>query len=654
MRAITQHTHLLSSSEEGTLLTQILLPLNDLLLATVLIVAFALLAYIALQNWRSAIARALCVLLFGIVVVVGGDVLIGVAQQESTVQFLLRAQWLGIVCVPAGYVSLTDALLSYSGRPDPRRRWLALVAFSTSAVCFVLVFGTDLLLRDAGVHGMVAQFAAGPLFWLFSLYFALVCFGGLAAVLHVRRLALTPTLRRRLTYLATTYLGPAIAVYPYLVISGPQPPLPDTLVLLLAAAGNIVALAMTTVMVYSIAFQGMPLPDRVIKQDFIRWCLYGPFVGVSIVLFLRGVPVIARSIGLPTEILLTFGIMIMTVLMPIFVSRMKPYLDALVYTQDHAEIDYLRALPRNTFTQADMRSLLENTLVVICGALRISTGFVAAPDESGGYTVKTSVGSRRLVKQFVGDHPLTDLVLRLIATPSYERGGIPPGEAFVRYDDFVVLPLRDPEANLLGALGIAYPHDALTPEARRLIGALAHRMELALETVQMQQQLFGALRTMGPEMQSLQELSTRLEQATPASLETLDSEVALLPEFPQLVKEALVHYWGGPKLSDSPLLGLRTVRRVIDDQGGSPTRALQAVLRQAIENLRPAEQLDPSAQEWLLYNILELRFLQGKRIRDTADKLAMSESDLYRKQRIAVEEVARQLALMEESAHQKP
>jgi hypothetical protein len=150
-------------------------------------------------------------------------------------------------------------------------------------------------------------------------------------------------------------------------------------------------------------------------------------------------------------------------------------------------------------------------------------------------------------------------------------------------------------------------------------------------------------------MQSLQALNSRLEQATPASLESLDAEVALLPEFPQFVKDALAHYWGGPKLSDSPLLGLRTVRRLIGEQGGSPTRALQGVLRQAIVNLRPDEQLDPSAQEWLLYNILEMRFLQGKRIRDIAERLAMSESDLYRKQRIAVEEVARQLALMEES-----
>jgi hypothetical protein len=43
-----------------------------------------------------------------------------------------------------------------------------------------------------------------------------------------------------------------------------------------------------------------------------------------------------------------------------------------------------------------------------------------------------------------------------------------------------------------------------------------------------------------------------------------------------------------------------------------------------------------------------MRFLQGKRIRDVATRLAMSESDFYRKQRVAVEEVARQLALMED------
>jgi len=417
----------------------------------------------------------------------------------------------------------------------------------------------------------------------------------------------------------------------------------------LSALGSAGVVVMITIMVYSIAFQGLLLPDRLIKQDFIRWGLYGPFVGVTIILFLRSTPVLARGLGLPIETMLTFGVMIMTVLMPIFVSKAKPYLDALVYRQDRAEIDYLRTLPRNTFTYADLRSLLENTLVVICGALRVETGFVAAPDNPDTYTIKTLVGSRRSVKRFVAEHPLAEIMPRLIATPPREPGVTPPIEAFVRCDGFCMLPLHDPGGDFLGALGVAYPQSALTPDSRRLIGALAHQMEMALATVQMQQRLFDTLRGMGPEMQSLQELNTRLEQATPASIESLESEVALLPEFPQFVKDALTHYWGGPKLSDSPLLGLRTVRRLLDDQGGSPTRALQAVLRQAIENLRPDNQLDPSAQEWLLYNILELRFLQGKRVRDIASRLAMSESDLYRKQRIAVEEVARQLALMEES-----
>jgi hypothetical protein len=631
------------------LLTNILLQLDGLLAAAVVIVAFSLLAYIALQNWHTSIARALCVLLAGIVIVFGGDVLLSQAQRDTTIQFLLRAQWLGIVCVPAGYIHLSDALLTYSGVLDRRRRWLVGLGYLISLGFFALAITGDLLLRDGIKRQPLAQFGAGPLFWLFTLYFGFASLGGLLTVLHVRRSALTPTLRRRLTYLGATFLGPGMAVFPYLLIAGAYTVISSDLILLVSVLGNASVAAMIVVMVYSIAFQGMLLPDRLIKQDFIRWGLYGPFVGITIVLFLRAVPPLARWVDLPPATLLTFGVMIFTVLMPLFVSKVRPYLDALVYMQDHAEIDYLRALPRNTFTHADLRSLLENTLVVVCGALRVDTGFVAAPDEQGHYTIKSLVGARRLVKRFVAEHPLAEVLPPLESAPPLAPSEAPPPEAFLRRDGFCLLPLRGPEGDFLGALGVAYPNETLNTNARRLIGALAHQMELALATVQMQQRLFDTLRGMGPEMQSLQQLNTRLEQATPASLESLEAEVALLPEFPQFVKDALTHYWGGPKLSDSPLLGLRTVRRLLDDQGGSPTRALQAVLRRAIENLRPDEQLDPSAQEWLLYNILQLRFLQGKRVRDIAERLAMSESDLYRKQRIAVEEVARQLALMEEA-----
>ena len=631
------------------LIRSILLTSNDILAAAVLIIHFSLLAYIALQNRQTAMARALCVLLAGVVIVFAGDVLLGQAQRSATVQFLLRAQWLGIVCVPAGYIHLGHALLSYSGLPDTRRIWLVGAAYASSIAFFLLALGTNLLLSPEMIRAPLTQFGAGPLFSIFVLYFVLACVSIMVAILRVRREAIAPTLRRRLSYLSVTVLAPGLAVFPYLILANPNTPRFDLAITMLTTLGNACVAVMTLVASYSIACQGMPLPDRIIRRDFVRWWLYGPMVGVITVLFLRTVPLLSRPTGIPTETLLIFGVMIMTVLMPIFVSRARPLLDRLVFMQDHAEIDYLRALPRSTFTQTDLRSLLENSLFVICGALRIETGFVAALDEDGSYTIKTLVGPRRLVRNFVHTHPLSEIVATLQHTAAYEQGSTPAPELFVRYDSFWLLALRAPDGHFIGTLGVDYPQETLLPEARRLIGAMAHQMELALTTVNMQHRLFETLRNMSPEMESLQRLNTRLEQATPASLENLRADVALTQEFPQLVKDALAHYWGGVKLSDSPLLGLRTVRKILNDQGGSPTRALQAVLRQAISNIRPDEQLDPTAQEWVLYNILEMRFLQGKRVRDTAERLEMSESDLYRKQRIAVEEVARQLALMEES-----
>jgi hypothetical protein len=52
----------------------------------------------------------------------------------------------------------------------------------------------------------------------------------------------------------------------------------------------------------------------------------------------------------------------------------------------------------------------------------------------------------------------------------------------------------------------------------------------------------------------------------------------------------------------------------------------------------------------MLYNILEMKFLEGRKVRDVALRLAMSEADLYRKQRVAVEAVAGAIAQMEKEA----
>lgn len=634
----------------------VLLQVHRLLTAAVLIVSFSLLAYIALHNWRNETARAICLLLASVTIVYGGDVLIDRAQTLPTIQFLLRAQWLGIALAPAAYFHLAYALIKASSEPTKsgRWRWLVWVGYMGSALFFILALYTDLIVRDGIARTALSQFQAGPLFWLYVLSFAASMIVTLHTITFARRRALTPTLRRRLTYLRDTFIGPGVGVFPYLILAGGMFPWVNNLLILLVLIGvvNLAVIVMITVMTYSVGFQGVLIPDRLIKQDFVRWGLYGPFVGVTIILCIQVVPWFDTLLGLPSDTLITFVVMIMTVLMPMLVSRIRPYLDALVYMQDQEEIDYLRALPRNVFTRTDLRQLLENTLIAVCGALQTDTGFVAGPGKDG-FTVKVLCGSRSRVRQFVAEHPLGELMKYLEHETSYTNGAAPHTTARI-LNGFWLLPLRSPDGLFLGALGVACPphRDAqeIPPETYHLIDVISHHMELALTTVHMQQRIFESLRGLGSEMQSLQEITTRLDQATPASLATIphgSSDVLQQPQFPQLVKDVLTHYWGGPKLADSPLLGMRTVRRALNEQGGSPTRALQAVLRQAINNLRPDEQLDPSAKEWLLYNILDLRFLQGKRIREVARHLAMSESDFYRKQRIAVEEVARQLVLME-------
>ena len=122
------------------------------------------------------------------------------------------------------------------------------------------------------------------------------------------------------------------------------------------------------------------------------------------------------------------------------------------------------------------------------------------------------------------------------------------------------------------------------------------------------------------------------------------------PDFNAMVRDALTHYWGGPKLTKSPLLDLQLVQQSQNQHGNNPTNALRAILADAIELQKPEGERNLSTTEWILYNILELKFVQGRRVRDVARRLAMSESDLYRKQRVAIENVAETVATMEKAA----
>jgi hypothetical protein len=114
------------------------------------------------------------------------------------------------------------------------------------------------------------------------------------------------------------------------------------------------------------------------------------------------------------------------------------------------------------------------------------------------------------------------------------------------------------------------------------------------------------------------------------------------------VKDALTHYWGGPKLTNSPLMKLKIVQMLAEEYDGNTPNALRALLRKAVDQIKP-EGERRFTSEWILYNILEMKFIEGRKVREVAGRLAMSEADLYRKQRVAVEAVARAILDMEQN-----
>ena len=212
-------------------------------------------------------------------------------------------------------------------------------------------------------------------------------------------------------------------------------------------------------------------------------------------------------------------------------------------------------------------------------------------------------------------------------------------------------PVHNGESpSLLGVLGVwarASVPD-LNTEEQETFHSLTQQAARVLEGVQNQSEVFVILEGLASQMDMIQQLRGVSRYGRVAELPGPSEDVTSDPEFVNHVKDALRDYWGGPRLTESELLRLNIVWHEMEDANdNNPVRALRTVLAQAIENLKPEGQRSLTTTEWILYNILEMRFVQGRKVRDVARRLAMSESDLYRKQRVAIEEVARRIEEME-------
>jgi hypothetical protein len=192
------------------------------------------------------------------------------------------------------------------------------------------------------------------------------------------------------------------------------------------------------------------------------------------------------------------------------------------------------------------------------------------------------------------------------------------------------------------------PQPNLLPEEEEVFHMLRDRTARVLDDMQLQEDVFVALEGVMRETAAvLDEPEARLDYGIPIPRSRQEHDITNQPDFVDLVRDALKDYWGGPRLTAKPLLQLNVVKSKLDENEGNPARAVRAVLTNAMEKLKPEGQRSMTMTEWVLYNIVELRFVQGKKVLDVARRLAMSEADLYRKQKYAINQVAQNIAEME-------
>lgn len=633
--------------------------INLILSSAIVITAFSLLGYMLTRNLRSPVAQSFSVLLACVLVVFAGDIIIPRTVTYHATVLWLRVQWIGIAMVPAAYLHFSDAVLRTTRHFSARRRFVVALSYLFSLILVSLALFSNALVYDGFATPPISRLSAGPLFPVFVAYFAATGAYGAWNIIRARRRCLTPASRRRMTYLTVSFAAPGLAVFPYLVTAGLTSGLVDQIdpmiVLLMVMAANIIIGTMLVLMAYSVAYYGVLSPDRVIKHDLFHYLLRGPVVGIAVIIVMLVMPRVEMILGLPRDTALIFAVVGVMVLGQLVVNMAKPWIDRLLYLQDQEEIAWIQTLDRHLLTSSDLKQFLTNVLIGLGELLRVRDGFVLVQTDQG-LQVEVAIGDTEAARSYAGSSEAQDMWQRFAnERPAPDAAGLP---ALFPDSGFWFCPLRGPDGEkMLGLLAVHARSAEVDLDEDELaeVEALLAQAVTAIADRHVQEGVFATLQSILPDLERIEEWRSVIRFARPlpsppvASQQPQPDADALLAQstWQQWVKDALNHYWGGPKLTESPLLELRLVRRALRANDGNLTKALRSVLHEAIERQRPAGERKTTAPEWLVYNILDYRFVQGQRVFDIARRLSMSESDLYRKQRAAVAAVARTLADME-------
>jgi len=624
-------------------LLSVLQTLNQLLAAGISITAFSLLLYALTFNLKDKVARSSAFIMACVVIVFVGESVAGVVNSLIWVERWYQIQWIGIIFLPPAYVLLSDAVLATTGRPSRGRRTKLVKATFVISGIFLLTIPYYLLVGPLVTENVVTpHLERTNLTWVFSAFYILSMIWSWISFQRAYHRTKTRSGRRRMGYLIGGALAPALGSFPYLLFGAAFASVHPYVFWLLAVISNILVSGLIIIMAYAVAFYGVPWPDRVVKRRLIKWVMRGP-VTVSTVLALT---TLTRRLS---EQIAIFAPVVMAgtfLLMQYMITMFSPIWERwFLFGEEKNNLTLVQNLEARLFTTDDLKQLLESVLAAICDRLQVEKAFTASFNKNG-VEFLVSVGGQ------VGFEEKDLSHIFLEGSTTEDRIG--QYELF-SWGEYWIIPVfseAEPD-DLLGLVGVEIPGEEFHGDQKEAFQILIQRAYQALEDRNFQQQIFISIEDLTPQMNRIQSLraASRFDGTSVLTAATNDF---ILDEstLTGWVRDALSDYWGGPHLSESPLLQLEVVQNALDDHEGISVKAVRFILREAIDKIRP-EGTRRFTLDWILYNILEMKFLKGQKVRDVAKRLAMSEANLYRKQKVAIEVVAKTILEMEKQAREE-
>ena len=633
------------------LLTTLLLTVNETLTASNAIIAVSLLLFNLTRNLNNRVAKSSAVVLACVTFAYVSDSFIALGPDNAAHEIASRLQWIGIAFIPAAIYHLSDALLATTGLPSRGRRrrvirllyligagFLLSVAFSDSLVLFVEV-------QDS------LSIEAGGAFLVYLLYFALASGFAFYNVQRARKRCLTQSTARRMAYLQIAFLTPAIGIFPYSIVL-PAGAEFTVFGLLVINTANVIIILMLFFLSYPLYFFGSDFPDRLVKKQLLDFLLRGPATGLIALAMMNFTAQATRILSLPGEAFAPPAVVGSVLLWQWFVSLALPYFEKFfIYRdEDEAQITKLQALSDRVLTHDDLSQLIMATTESICDHLRTDRAFVVSFERAQPEFI-SKVGNLEFSESDLLED--SELLGRVSQRPGQDEA-----MTSLEWRDYTLVPLLSrrvsengahaltvgllglPKANKGSDSDVAAKADSLQPFVRRV--------ETSLDDMRLQTEIYHLLEGLLPQLQMTRSRAGQFEYRQSS---TMPSAEVILPESADLfeqVRAALRHYWGGSGMSQSNLIQLQIVQNRIESAADTPVHALRKVLADAIDALKPPGERKMMSPEWTLYNILQLRFLESRRVREVARRLSMSEADLYRKQRIAIQAVTDQILKREQ------